>query len=449
MSEATSAPLRIKQIRVEGLFGLYDHCINMNLEERVTILHGPNGVGKTVTLKMLDDLFEGRHDFIKRVFFKLFCVIFTDGTNISIQQADNEEAITLTLKSGTGESLLSQNLGKRSPSNHTTSTTLELLRQSDLFAQEEDDDDLSNGKEKFEDLPYRKIINISSFGMRRHRYMQSNSWKREYIIKDFNTHFVETQRLLRATKPKRTEYSPDTHVASTVLHYSDDIKQRIAKALASYGQKSQSLDQSFPQRLLTVSNNLLAPSELKPRMAALDKKREEFKEIGLLDETPAHPFDLSKLDILDDTQKRVLTLYVQDTEQKLGVLDDIASRAKLLLDNINHKFNNKKLYIDREKGFIARGENGQDLDMDALSSGEQHEIVLLYDLLFRVEPNTLVLIDEPELSLHVAWQERFLPDLLRIVKLAEIDVLIATHSPYIVGERTDLMVALETGTSHA
>jgi len=80
--------------------------------------------------------------------------------------------------------------------------------------------------------------------------------------------------------------------------------------------------------------------------------------------------------------------------------------------------------------------------LEALFSGEQHELVLHYDLLFRVRPNTLVLIDEPELSLHVAWQKRFLPDLLEIVAAAEFDVLVATHSPYIVGDHSDLMIGL-------
>jgi predicted ATPase len=52
------------------------------------------------------------------------------------------------------------------------------------------------------------------------------------------------------------------------------------------------------------------------------------------------------------------------------------------------------------------------------------------------------LIDEPELSLHLSWQKRFLDDLLEVVRVTGIDVLLATHSPFIVGDRDDLMVAL-------
>ena len=87
---------------------------------------------------------------------------------------------------------------------------------------------------------------------------------------------------------------------------------------------------------------------------------------------------------------------------------------------------------------------GEPLPLGALSSGEQQEIVLLYELLFRLKPNSLVLIDEPEISLHVAWQKKFLEDLTKITELASFDVLIATHSPQIIHKRWDLTVELES-----
>ena len=145
---------------------------------------------------------------------------------------------------------------------------------------------------------------------------------------------------------------------------------------------------------------------------------------------------------LDDTRALVLTLYVQDTEQKLDALGDFPSRVRSLLSNLNSKFRNKRLRVDRDKGFVAETDKGKDLPLSSLSSGEQHELLLHYDLLFRVPANTIVLIDEPELSLHVSWQKRFLPDLLEIAKLSAFDAIVATHSPYIIGDRDDLMVGL-------
>jgi len=48
---------KIKQIVVKKLFGIFDHTIPLNQEERTTIVVGPSGFGKTVILKLLTDLF--------------------------------------------------------------------------------------------------------------------------------------------------------------------------------------------------------------------------------------------------------------------------------------------------------------------------------------------------------------------------------------------------------
>ena len=78
-----------------------------------------------------------------------------------------------------------------------------------------------------------------------------------------------------------------------------------------------------------------------------------------------------------------------------------------------------------------------------LSSGEQHDLVLLYDLLFGIAKNSLIMVDEPELSLHVAWQEEMLSDLQEMASLSDFRVLLATHSPQIIGDRWDLTSELK------
>ena len=228
---------------------------------------------------------------------------------------------------------------------------------------------------------------------------------------------------------------------ATIVEYSRDFHERLADTMAQYGRQSQALDQSFPQRLISTEDELDV-HELQRRMSELVKKTTEYKEIGILDTTPTNLFPVSSLENIDRTQTRVMTLYVRDTEQKLQALDDLATRTRLLLDNVNQKYQHKKIQLDREKGFVASSDGGQPLALRSLSSGEQQEFVLHYDLLFRVPSNTIVLIDEPEISLHVAWQKKFLPELLEIVKLSDFDALVATHSPFVVGDRSDLMVGL-------
>ena len=83
------------------------------------------------------------------------------------------------------------------------------------------------------------------------------------------------------------------------------------------------------------------------------------------------------------------------------------------------------------------------LSLKELSSGEKQEVILLYELLFKIKPKSLVLIDEPEISLHIAWQKEFLNDLQKIANLQKFKVVVATHSPQIINGKWDLMVDLE------
>ncbi len=375
-----TTPLRIKRIEIEGLFGLYHHVIDLNLEDRVTILHGPNGVGKTIILRMLEAMLNDKLDFFYTIPLEKFSVEFVDRNPISIDRSSIE--------------------------NSRSGLSLEQL------------------------FPYPGLLND---------------------IRQTQVHFIEEQRLFRCFNIQESlekigfipTLNSQQSKVSILAEYAKDLHNKIRDAMADYGQESQNLDRTLPQRFLNGSLLLLNTVQLKGEMIALDNKQRELRDIGLPVEVSDPTFNIEQLNTLSDTTLRIMILYVSEMKKKLSILDNFAQRIKLFLDNINRKFRNKKIAVDHEKGFIIQNYNQELLPLTSLSSGEQHELVLMYDLLFRVAPNSLVLIDEPELSLHISWQQYFLPDLLEIVKISNFDVIIATHSPFIIGSRRDLMVALE------
>lgn len=95
-------------------------------------------------------------------------------------------------------------------------------------------------------------------------------------------------------------------------------------------------------------------------------------------------------------------------------------KFKIIYTN-NPKFNNPSIL---KKGDI--------LDFDDLSSGEKFIIKLFYKLIYDLKNNSFVIIDEPELSLHIEWQELLIKNIVKISKIFDVYILIATHSPYIV-----------------
>jgi len=70
--EETKKLRRIKQISVKNLFGIFNHTIPLNMDERITIIHGPNGFGKTMMLKLLCSLFSTNNSSLRDIPFEEF-----------------------------------------------------------------------------------------------------------------------------------------------------------------------------------------------------------------------------------------------------------------------------------------------------------------------------------------------------------------------------------------
>jgi len=81
-------------------------------------------------------------------------------------------------------------------------------------------------------------------------------------------------------------------------------------------------------------------------------------------------------------------------------------------------------------------------DVTSMSSGEQQLIVLFTQLWFN--PNAItsnvLIIDEPELSLHLRWQEMFVAALSKAH--SGLQLILATHSPSIILDRDDKAIEL-------
>lgn len=75
------------------------------------------------------------------------------------------------------------------------------------------------------------------------------------------------------------------------------------------------------------------------------------------------------------------------------------------------------------------------IPFQSMSSGEFSLVTTLIGIAATIKDNSLVLIDEPELSLHPEWQEAFIPELVNLFRdVRGCHFLVATHSPLIVSK---------------
>ena len=455
--------MRITEVVVDGLFGIFDHTISLNTEERITIIHGPNGFGKTILLQMLNGLFNSRFAQFRSIPFRKFEVRFEGGSAIwidGISDSNNQQMILWDSPDPDDRATREHahlptapiTINFRENNGHTDSFTIGQINEDEIpLSVIEDVTGLERigTREWMSDdgeILYLDEV-IDRFGHRLPFKVDKSSWWTQ-IKKSTKIHLIETQRLLNISNRRMTRNrfahsrSPRMLWVPTVKEYSNELAKRIQEKLAESAALSQSLDRTFPVRLVKqMGHSELTEEQIRDKLDELEKKRSRLEEVGLQDKEQDMAF-LPTPQIIENTEE-VLSVYVQDAEEKLSVFNEIADKIDFFKQIINERFQYNKMTISKQDGFSFVTMDDRPLPVTSLSSGEQHELVLLYQLLFKVAPDSLILIDEPELSLHVAWQQQFLQDIQEITRLASFDVLIATHSPLIIHNRWDLTVELE------
>ena len=118
----------------------------------------------------------------------------------------------------------------------------------------------------------------------------------------------------------------------------------------------------------------------------------------------------------------------------------INRRSTAFLESVNYFFreNGKILNFSNNLELTVDLPNGQQISTQELASGELQLIILFTFLYYQFETQDQefpVLVDEPELSLHVAWQNRYVESIASINPEAQF--IIATHSPEIAAGQPD------------
>ena len=441
--------MRVKRVSIKGLFGLFNHDIPLNTEDRITIIHGPNGVGKTTVLKLVIAIFSMQFHVLRSVPYEFITIYFSDGSSLTVQPKlvklrRLKTSLVFTLKKGK----------KVQEKEIEPSQRLQYLRRHmPLSVIEDVIGPLERvGHQTWFDQARGRTLSLEEVFDTYGEYLPIDlteaelslpSWLKERL-NSLPTHFIQTQRLFSVSPEELYE---ETHPSfrrrvrtaraggATVEKYAQEMTEKIQEMLRESGSVAASLDRTFPHRLMEKTLPKSAKEAVileKYEKQAAYRKR--LMDTGLIE--PEEPVSLPHRR-LTPNERKVLWYYLIDVEKKLVVFDKLLSK-----DIINTRFLYKSFSVNKENGFRFETSRGEAVPLRALSSGEQHELVLSYTLLFKVLEKSLILIDEPELSLHVTWQHKFLEDIKRISELANLDFLIATHSPSIIHNRTDLMVAL-------
>lgn len=418
--------MKITKISVEGLFHTFNHEVLFN-QEGIVIIIGENGIGKTTILKIINSIFSKKFDFLFSIDFNQIKIDFLEGQWLLYKDEDG----CLVIKNKKKSALFKVNPPR-------TDDGMQLYPHRFLSKIDEDE-----WYDRRRDVIVSREEIIHRYGYDLLGQTEEIPQWFDDVIKDNPVIFIQTQRIYKADYDRRRDGKMLKHM---VKAYSDDLVILLQQNNALFTTESIQLDSTFPIRLLRAlqEKRSVDIENLIDEITNLNKERTVLSSVGIIDKQHDEIINnLLKKVLKDPGALSILDLYIEDNKKKLAVFKDTARKLELLLGIINRRFKHKKLFIDKKDGFIIKTEvESRDIDIINLSSGEQNELIIFYNLLFKTKPNDLVLIDEPEISLHIAWQQGLIADLKDIVKETGISLVISTHSPDIIGDNWSLVQTL-------
>lgn len=437
---------KISRFRISGLHGYRD--IDIPIRDNRIVLVGENGAGKTAVLRLLagaltcDWALLGVHKFDS-------LLLTMDGKDYPITKDDAEVGRELQRASRLVDYAESDEPIKQIHANFQTLYRGAILDEKQWGALEEfckkydimtmavheevrDMRALLRKKPHFRDL----MIAVSKAGV---KTLYLPTYRR---IESGTDHFVDDPDLYRLRRIRRRDTA--ISVSELIELGMPDVKKLMDKRLdqlKDYAiERVNKLVRKHLEDIITEAYseadrkriNTLSEKDIKevlrriPEDVLHEENRKRLREsIGVLQEGKKEWGD----------REKVMCHYFLEF-QKFQL--DLTSKEESIVSFCgvcNRYLWGKALHYDAEnfKIPIRLAEGGKQVTLEDLSSGEK-QIVSIFCRLYLSEENFFVVIDEPELSLSVPWQEMFLLD---ISDSDYCDGLVAaTHSPFVYQNNT-------------
>ncbi len=219
----------------------------------------------------------------------------------------------------------------------------------------------------------------------------------------------------------------DGHLAPTLESYAQELMETIR-----YAKEHSELEPAEGKEYSDMTDG-----DLEFRCKDLKAKVDFIKDAGFEPIIPAGlkfpptRFDIAKNRSGYEGLAASITQYVDRNYM-------LAESIIIFKDIVNHIYINKTLTVsDNGRMGIVMG-NGTSLQLQKLSSGERQIVIMFYALLFHATQGSVVILDEPEISLHVSWQQRLGDLFMDICRVRDIQMIVTTHSPQVIHDKWDM-----------
>ena len=426
----------IESFKITKLWGYRD--IDLTFNNDVNVLIGPNGSGKTTILNLLHSILTVDISGILNVNFEyaeihlrdfkdnsVFRTVKVKAANRLLRLYLDEKETNIDTEFITGHRFAEhrRRLGK----GHTLPERFPERYVRRTIVSEEFYDELTS-LVPIAWLPVNR--RLPSTGDEEERYirtepLESVDLRLQELLEDLSRY----HSILNAQLSER--YKKFERQVLSVILYSKDQDKPTSISLPS--PKRTNTDKK--QLLRAFEDAGLLDEQMQNRINEHFAKAEEVVKRVQKSSNDLTPEDFLVLPLISRTQDMVKCAAELEKDR-----EDIFDHLRRYEETVNSFLDDKSIQVDESGQLQIESSSPSDLNPRLLSSGEKQILILLTQALLRVDKPVIYIADEPELSLHVTWHGKLLESLRSLG--GDMQVIVATHSPDIVGDFRDKVIDL-------
>lgn len=460
MSSYTPTSPLIEYFRLEGVNGY--KTIELTCETSAKIVSAENGSGKTTLLNALYGVLASKPAQLQKITFERFAIKFFGMDELVVNKSElsplpdnilelvREHAEPL-LEFGSGDVGLVDALTKLSLDQH------DEFRSSDWYEEffrtsPFDQDDIQslcndvlevvefeeNRVSEIEDYVSQGLDGVTVLYLPTYRRIEAEMPGNLKKSSGLRRRRVGSHMQIYGRKAANASWKTDQliffgleDVESKLRDIAESIKRGTFEAYTRIGGRTLEQLLSGPGAVASEQPNIDL-ADLKVVLARLGKANGEV-ESRISDLINSGDINHQQHDYLRSFLAQLLEVYASNKEQEQAI--------EAFIGVINSYWSNdydEKEFVFDKLSVSTRVENrftGNSLPLNALSSGEKQIVSVFARLYLSDGSKFVVLIDEPELSLSMDWQKRFLPDILRSPSCTQMVAI--THSPFVFDNALD------------
>jgi predicted ATP-binding protein involved in virulence len=434
--------LKIEKIEIKNLHHRFDINLN-NLLTGLNVVHAENGAGKTTVLHIIANLLNGDLDRFLYLDFDLISVWFSDQADpITIKSEETKDGVRILFKlpndefsiAKKGAELAELEVRAKKKQRASIDWDAQRLPSCSYFPAFRNIVEAWDNRNEVRDRITRPIF-------------ESRESRLEFSTGSDVTKFA--RQLFGAFVPHILFPTPQAIEAMVgdeirkaqmlTLQYERELTSRMFLEILETMLSDDDISiESDPDQLFHDISDLDNGTELERRYR-LDRRRDKSLVTvrGLLHGTSQRKRAIPAL----EKYKRVLIDRQQFTQNKFRAVDSF-------LLAVNQFYTKKRIDVDIQEQqppkLVVKYNDEDNLPLSVLSSGERQILTLMFAA-SRISEQEIVLLDEPEISLHVDWQSPLLEHMSGLLHGKQI--IVCTHSPTLASNHIDAMVELESRLS--